>query len=295
MGDVAALAHLSEAVALDRLGDDHRRLAMAFHRRGVRGVDLLGIMAAAAELLELLIREVRHHLEQLRISPEKVLADVAPGHDHILLVLAVDHLVHPLDQQALVVLVEQLIPLVSPDHLDHVPAGTAEHAFEFLNDLAVTPHRPVEPLQVAVDHEHEVVELLAGRQRDGAKRLGLVGLAVPDEAPDVLLARVLDAPVLEILVEPRLVDRHQRAEAHRYCGKLPEAGHQPRMRVAREATPLGQFAAEVLQLLFGDPALEERAGIDARRGVPLEVDLVARVVVAAAADEVVHRHLDERG
>ena len=294
VGDVATLAHLAEAVALDRLGNHHGRLAVALHRRVVGRVDLLGIVAAAAQFLDLLVGEVRHHLGQLRITPEEVLADVTAGHHDILLILSVDDLVHPFDEFALFVLREQRIPLVAPDHLDDVPAGAAEDPFQLLDDLAVATHRAVEPLQVAVDDEHEVVELLAGRQRNRAERLRLVALAVADERPDVLLARVLDAAILQILVEPRLVDGHQRPEPHRHRGKLPELGHQPGMRVARKPAPLGQFTAEILQLLLAEPAFEERTGVDARRGMPLEIDLVARVVVAAATDEMVHRHFHER-
>jgi hypothetical protein len=44
--------------------------------------------------------------------------------------------------------------------------------------------RTVEPLQIAVDHEDQVVELLAHGHRDRAHRLGLVRLAVAEEAPD---------------------------------------------------------------------------------------------------------------
>jgi hypothetical protein len=58
-------------------------------------------------------------------------------------------------------------------------------AFEFLDDLAVAAHRAVEPLEVAVDDEDQVVELLARRQADGAERLRLVGLAVAEERPDL--------------------------------------------------------------------------------------------------------------
>ena len=111
----------------------------------------------------------------------------------------------------------------------------------------------------------------------------------------MLPARVLDPTILQVFVEPRLVDRHQRPQAHRHGRKLPEPRHQPGVRIARQAAALGEFAAEVLQLLFGDPPLEKCPRVDARRGVALKVDLVARVVVAAAADEVIHRHLDERG
>ena len=244
--DVAAFAHLAETIALDRLGDHHRRLAVALHRRIVGRVDLLGVMATATELFELLVGEVRHHLGQLRIATEEVLADVAARHDDILLILAVDDLVHPLDELALLVLCEERIPLVAPDHLDDVPAGAAEDPFEFLDDLTVAPHRAVETLQIAVDHEHEVVEFLACRQRNRAERFRLVALAVADEGPDVLLARVLDTAILQILVEPGLIDGHQRPEPHRDRGKLPEFRHQPRMGIAGEPAAIGQLTAEIL-------------------------------------------------
>ena len=58
--------------------------------------------------------------------------------------------------------------------LMHVPAGAAEGGLQFLDDLAVAAHRAVEPLQVAVDDEDQVVELLAGGQGQGAERFRLV-------------------------------------------------------------------------------------------------------------------------
>ena len=58
---------------------------------------------------------------------------------------------------------------------------------ELLDDLAVAAHRAVEALQVAVDDEDEVVELLPAGQRQGAERLGLVALAVAEEAPHARL------------------------------------------------------------------------------------------------------------
>ena len=73
------------------------------------------------------------------------------------LVLAVDGLHHPLFEDTLLVAQEQRVPLGSPDQLDDVPAGAAEGAFEFLDDLAVAAYRPVETLQVAVDDENQVV------------------------------------------------------------------------------------------------------------------------------------------
>ena len=124
-------------------------------------------------------------LEQPRVGAEEVLAEVGAGLDGVLLVLAVDDLAHPLGEQAVVILGEQRIPVAAPEHLDDVPAGAAEAGFELLDDLAVAAHRAVEPLQVAVDDEDQVVELLARREADGAERFGLVGLAVAEERPDL--------------------------------------------------------------------------------------------------------------
>ena len=294
VGDVAPLANLAQAVALDCLGEDHRRLASAGHGRRVGRIDLLRIVPATAELLQLLVGEIRHHLGELRIGPEEVLADVAARHDDIFLILPVDHFVHPLDKQTFIVFVEERIPIIAPDDLDDVPACAAEEPLELLDDLAVAADGPVEPLEVAIDDEHEIVELLAGRQRDRAERLRFVAFAVTNERPDRLPARILDAPILEVFVEPGLVNRHQRAEPHRHRGELPKPGHQPGVRVAREPAAVGELAAEILQLFLGDPPLDERPGVDAGGGMPLKIDLIAGEIVAAAADEVVHRHLDER-
>ena len=154
----------------------------------VGGVDLLGIVAAAPQLLELVVGEVLHQLEQLRVLAEEVLADVGAVGDRQVLVLAVDDLAHALGEQAGLVAVEQVVPVAAPDDLDDVPAGAAEGAFEFLDDLAVAADRAVEPLQVAVDDEDQVVELLARREGERAERLGLVGLAVAEERPDLVRA-----------------------------------------------------------------------------------------------------------
>ncbi len=62
------------------------------------------------------------------------------------------------------------------------------------------------------------------------------------------LLRVFDAAVLQILVEPGLVDGHDRPQAHRHRGKFPERGHQPGMRIARQAAFRLQLLAEVGEL-----------------------------------------------
>ena len=294
VGDVLALTRLADAVALDGPGQHHRR-----HVLGVDGalegvVDLGRVVAAQRQLLQLLVRQVLDHLEQPRVGAPEVVAHVGAGLDRVLLVLAVDDFAHPLDQQPLVVVLEQGVPFRAPDRLDHVPAGAAEDRLELLDDLAVAAHRPVEALQVAVDHEDQVVEPLARRQGDGAQRLGLVGLAVAEERPDLGVGHRLELAVLEVAVEAGLVDGHDRPQPHRHRRELPEIGHQPRVRVAGEPAALGQLAAEVLELFLRQPAFQERAGVDARRGVALEVDHVAFVAVAAA-EEMVEGHLVEGG
>src|SRR6185437_9508138 len=53
--------------------------------------------------------------------------------------------------------------------------------------------------------------------------------------------------------------------------------------------------AEAVELLLGEPALEERTGVDARRRVALDEHLVARLTVVLAAEEVVEAHLVQAG
>ena len=218
----------------------------------------------------------------------------APRLDRVLLELAVDGRVHLVDEHAVDVAGEQLVPLRAPDHLDDVPTGAAEHRLELLDDLAVAAHRTVEALQVAVDDEDQVVELLARRERQRGHRLGLVHLAVADEAHTRALARVGDLAVQQVAVEAGLVDRVERAEAHRDGRELPEVGHAPRVRVARQPAAV-DLAPEPVEVLLGQAALEERAGVDAGRGVALEEDLVAGAAVGLAAEEVVEADLVERG
>ena len=192
------------------------------------------------------------------------------------------------------ILLEQVVPFGAPEHLDDVPAGAAEDRLELLDDLAVAADRTVEPLQVAVDDEDQVVELLARRQRDGAERFGLVGLAVAEERPDLRIGLRLEAAIFQVPIEARLVDRHDRPEAHRDRRDFPELRHQPRMRIRRQAAARLQLAAEVLELFGRQAPFEERAGVDARRRVALEVDDVAFCAVVAAAEEVIEGHFVQR-
>ena len=68
-------------------------------------------------------------------------------------------------------------------HFDHVPAGAAEGRFQFLNDAAVAAHRAVQALQIAVDHEDQIVQLLARSQRQRAQRFRLIAFRRRPETP----------------------------------------------------------------------------------------------------------------
>ena len=67
------------------------------------------------------------------------------------------------------------------------------------------------------------------------------------------------------------------------------------MGVRRQAGALAvlDLLAEAVELLLAQAALEEGAGVDARRAVALDVDLVAATLVVLAAEEVVEADLVE--
>jgi hypothetical protein len=258
---VLALAALAHAEALDGLDEQDRGLVDGVRGLVERGVDLLRIVAAAVQAPDVLVAHLGDHLEQLRVLAEEVLADEGAVVGLHGLVVAVDRVHHHLAQDAVLVAGDERVPVAAPDQLDDVPARAAELALELLDDLAVAAHRTVEALQVAVDDEDQVVELLARRQADGAERLRLVHLAVAAEDPDLAVRGVGDAAGVQVLEEARLVDRHQRAEAHRHRRELPERRHQLRVRIARDALAL-DLLAEVQQLVLREPPLQVGPGVD---------------------------------
>jgi len=290
---VLRLALLAQAEALDGLRQDHRRLALVLHRRGVRRVDLVRIVAAAVQAPDVLVAHARDHLQHARVLAEEVLAHEGAVVRLVVLVLAVDRLLHHAQEAPFLVAREQRIPVGAPDHLDHVPARAAEVAFQLLDDLAVAAHRAVEALQVAVDDEDQVVELLARGEADRAERLGLVHLAVAAEHPHLAVGGLRQAARLEVLEVARHVDGLDRAEAHRHRRELPVVGHQPRMRIRRDALVV-HLAAEVEQAVFGEAALHQRARVHARRGMALEVDQVAAVAFVRRVPEVLLAGAEQR-
>ena len=183
VGRVAALEALAQGPSLDGLGQNDRRLALHLGGGLERGVNLLIVVASPRQGPQLLVAEVLNELPQAGVGTEEVLSNVCAGLHGITLVLTVDGGRHLVQQGPVGVAHQQFVPFGAPDDLDHVPACAPEHPLEFLDDLAVAPHRAVEALEVAVDHPIEVVEVVATGERDGAQGLGLVALAVSEEAP----------------------------------------------------------------------------------------------------------------
>src|SRR3979490_3413232 len=107
-------------------------------------------------------------------------------------------------------------PARPPQHLPPVPAGPRKKSFELLDHRAVAAHGPVEPLQVAVDDEDEIVEALACGEPEPRERFGLVHFAIADECPDLAAAmfRTVEySAVGQVGHETRLVDRLDRPQA----------------------------------------------------------------------------------
>ena len=126
-----------------------------------------------------------------------------PSLHRVALELAVDGGVHLVEQHAVLVLGEQVVPLAAPDHLDDVPAGAAERGLQLLDDLAVAAHRTVQALEVAVDDEDQVVEPLAAGQRDRQPSVsGSSHSPSPRNAHTRLMARVVETTVVQVAVEP---------------------------------------------------------------------------------------------
>ncbi len=214
----------AEGPPLDRLGQDHRRGAVLLGRQLVGGVELSVVVPAPGERDQLVVAQVLDHLAQAGIGAEEVLADVGARLDGQLLVLPVERGVHAVQQDAVDVLGQERIPARAPDDLDHVPAGATEDRFELLDDLPVAADGPVEPLQVAVDDEDQVVEVLAPGDAERADRLGFVHLAVADETPDATAAGVDEVAQVQVAVDVGLVDRGDGPEPHGDRRVFPEVG-----------------------------------------------------------------------
>ena len=221
----------AECPALHRLRQDHRWCPLMRNGGGVGGVDLSVVVSAAAELHKIVVAEVPHQLLEERLRPEEVLSDVGTTSDRVLLEFAVNGCIHLADEFAVVILRQKIVPLASPDDLDHVPASAAEEALQLLDDLSVAAHRTIKALQVAVHHPGEIVQAFARRKRECASRLWFIHLAVAKEGPDATIRCIRESAIVQIAVVARLINGSDPAETHGDGWELPEIWEEARMRI----------------------------------------------------------------
>ena len=175
-----------------------------------------------------------------------------------------------------------------------MPVRTPKRPLQFLDDLAVAAHRAVEALQVAVHHQHQIVELLPGSGVDAAEHFRLVGFPVADEVPNLAAVLGFQAAALQILGEPRLIDGARRGKAHAGVRHLPKVWHAARMRIGAQPPFGGDLAAKVPKPRFAQPPFQEGAGIHPGRRVRLHMHLIAAVFRPRGAEDVVEAHLHHR-
>ena len=295
VGDIARLNARTKCPALGRLGQHNGRCAEVLGRGAVCGVDLAVVVAAAPEPGQVFVGEILGEPLEARVRAEEMLPNVGPARHRVLLELAVDGLVHLVDENTVDVPGEQVVPLAGPDNLDHVPAGAAEKPFQLLDDLAVAPDRTVKTLQIAVDDEGQVVEAFASRHGQCGHGLGLVHLTVAEEGPDPACRRVGQASIGQVSVQAGLIDRGDGADAHRDGRKFPEVRLGARVGVARQANSRERLLTEVVEILLSETPLQKGSGVHAGGGVALEEDLITGTTVVLAPEEVIEAHLVERG
>ena len=303
MGGHAALAGTTHAVALLGVGQDHRRLPGVRLGGCIGGMDLHQVVAAALEPIDLLIGHALRELSQGLALSEEVLAVVLAVARREGLHFAVDRVGEGVCQRTGEVACKKAVPVAAPDQLDHIPAGSGKQALKLVDDATVATHRAIEALQIAVDHPDQIVEVFAGGQCERAHRLGLVHLTITEDAPDFSTAAVEQLAIGEVVHESGVVDRADRTDAHRSGGELPEVGHQPGVRIARQAAGAAadamrrrsELLAIVVEVGFAQAPLEECAGIHAGRTVRLKEHEIAAVVLRAGPKEVIETHLKEIG
>jgi hypothetical protein len=195
-----------DTITLDGLDENYRGLAC--YREGfcIRRIDFLRILTTPLDLANFLIRECIHHALEGRIAFHPVFTLNLARKYRVALIVAIQALIHAFLEYTLVVLRQQAIPATAPDHLDHFPVGTAKRALQLLDDLAVATHRTIQPLQIAVHDDDEIIEFFATGHVDGAKHFRLVGLTITNETPHFCMGAWLESSILQILGESGLID-----------------------------------------------------------------------------------------
>ena len=152
----------------------------------------------------------------------------------------------------------------APDNFNHVPARTSENAFQLLNNFAISTNRPIEALQVAINHENQIVETFSSCLSYSPQRFGFIHLSIAKKGPDFAIIVVQQPPIGQVFHKVSLINGLYRPKPHGNRGKLPVIWHQPRMWIRRKSIAF-DFIAKVVELCFIQAALDKRPGINAGR------------------------------
>ena len=262
-------------------------------------MDLHQVVAATFKAVNLRIGQALRQGREFGVLAEEVLAVEAPVFGGKGLHLAVDRVGKRAHQRPRGIPRKQAVPVAAPDEFDHVPAGATKQLFQLVNDAAIAPHRSVQALQIAVDHPHQVVQLFARGQGEGAHAFGLVHFAVTEDAPDLAAGAVQQAAVGEEAHKAGVVNRADGPQTHGAGGELPELGHQPRVRVAGQAARAFargfEFLAVQRQVLRAQTAFQKRPRIDPGRTVRLKEDQVTQLPVCATPEKMVEADFKQIG
>ena len=291
---IAASGARPHAVALDRLHQDDHRFALYLQGLMIGRVNLEFILSAPLDLPQFLIGQGVHHPFQLGLAVHPVFPLTVTRQYRISLVVTVEAFLHAVAQNPLIVLRQQTVPAAAPDHLDNMPPGTSEGGFQFLDDLAVAPDRPVQALQIAIDHQDQIVQPLPGRDRQRAQHLRFVTLAIADETPDLAAALGLEAAVVQVFDEAGLIDGGGGGQTHGGIGHLPEPGQGEGVGIGWQPAAGLQLPPEVGELLLPDASFQEGPGVDAGGTVGLWDQQITAVVLVGAAEKMVEADFHER-
>ena len=103
MGSVATLEALTQAVALDGLGNDYRRLPLMAGCGLICGVDLVVVVTSALERPDLVVTHVGNQLCGPWVACEEVLANKSSVFSLVGLVVAIGSLVHQIYKSSVVI------------------------------------------------------------------------------------------------------------------------------------------------------------------------------------------------
>ena len=173
---------------------------LVLHGRAIRVVDLDRIVAADAQLLQVVVRQVPHHLEQPRIGAPEVLAQVRAVFDDVALVLAVDDLAHALARAGLRCRARAASSQSEPQStlmtFQPAPRNTASSSW-MIWPLPRTG--PSSRCRLQLMTKIRLSSFSRAASEIDAERFGLVRFAVAEERPDLLIGRRLQAAVLQVL------------------------------------------------------------------------------------------------